>query len=167
MAVTAAVQAAPWSGAHNRLVTAGVAVRVAATGHWLGASVGALLPTATTTLELGVARASQLRIPFDASARIIWRRGDVEGTADLGLVASYLRVEGEDLYRARILRRIEMGVRAGIGVLLGSWRVAPWLAATAEAIPVPYDLAFAPAGVVGRTSPFWIGAMAGLSARFW
>ncbi len=61
---------------------------------------------------------------------------------------------------------VEVGLRAGAGVHATRGRFAPFVAVAAELVPLPPSVFALPAGNVGHTPLFWIGATAGASLSF-
>ena len=61
---------------------------------------------------------------------------------------------------------LELGLRLGVGVHAARARFAPFAALSAELVPVPPAVFALPAGTLGHTPLFWIGATAGVSLGF-
>jgi hypothetical protein len=138
------------------------ALRVAVTNSRFGGSIGIVLGR-STDLVYGTVSISQFRLPVDASFRFILRAGQLQGALDAGVVLALLSEEYAPARRAH--QELEAGARAGLTLSWGE-RIVPWLGASVEVIPAPYDLRFAPVGVVGHTSSLWLGFALGMEVRW-
>ncbi|HEV3192682.1 MAG TPA: hypothetical protein VGY54_19375 [Polyangiaceae bacterium] len=158
------LQIAP-SGATGAAKTAlglGGSLRASMTRGRFGGSLGVVLAK-STELDFGSATIDQFRVPVDASARLRLRKGSLEGVVDVGLLVALLR---EQYAPAGVTYfKIDPGLRAGARASWGD-RIAPWLGASLEVMPAPYDLRFAPEGTVGHTSTVWVGLSLGVEARW-
>jgi len=158
------VQFAPSSatGAENSATVLGGTLRASVGYGRFGGSVGVVVAQ-STELTFHSAAIDQFRVPIDASARMRLRAGSLEGTFDLGVLLALLREEYHPTGRTYF--EVEPGVRAGVTI---SWsaRIAPWVGASVEILPAPYDLRFAPEGSVGHTSTLWLGFSLGVEARW-
>lgn len=132
-------------------------------GLW-GLTLGAAVTT-PSTLELASVRVRESRIPFDLGLRHDLRLLNLQGSLELGLAAALIRLRQEDLLGAQTETRLELGARAA-GRLALSSRIAPYLSVFTEVFPFPHELAAEPRGAIGRTSPLWLGASLGLTAKF-
>ena len=163
VAVGPEVRVAPSSSTGGKtILTGGGALRVALTYAQFGGSIGAVL-TKSTQLQLGSAAIDQFRMPIDISARMYLRTGRLEGTFDLGLLLALLKEEYAPARRNYF--EVEPGVRAGLTLSWGD-RIVPWVGASLEVLPAPYDLRFAPVGSVGRTPSVWFGFSLGMELRW-
>jgi hypothetical protein len=164
LAVGPTVQLAPSSatGAEKSAIAAGGVLRASVSYGQFGGSLGVVLEK-STELTFNSAAIDQFRVPIDASARMRLRAGSLEGTFDLGALLALLREEYEPTGRTYF--EVDPGVRAGVTI---SWRAAivPWVGASVEILPAPYDLRFAPEGTVGHTSTLWLGFSLGVEARW-
>jgi hypothetical protein len=164
LAVGPTVQLAPSSatGAEKGAIVPGGTLRASVGYGRFGGSLGVVLAT-STELTFHSAAVDQFRVPIDASARMRVRAGSLEGTFDLGALLAFLREEYHPTGRTYF--EVEPGVRAGVTI---SWSasVVPWVGASVEILPAPYDLRFAPEGTVGHTSTLWLGFSLGVEARW-
>jgi hypothetical protein len=163
VAVGPAIQVAPASSmsASADTFAVGAAFRAAATSAYFGGSLGLVLPT-STKLGFGSITIDQLRVPVDASARARMKTGELEGAFDLGFVLAFLR---EEFAPAHAQVRAEPGVRAGLTLSWGE-RIVPWLGASVEWVPAPYQFRFAPEGAIGQSSKLWLGLAVGVEVRW-
>jgi hypothetical protein len=158
------IQLAPSSatGAEKSALVGGGVFRASVGVGRFGGSLGVVLAK-STELTFNSAAIDQFRVPIDASARMRLRAGSLEGTFDLGALLALLREEYEPTGRTYF--EVEPGVRAGVMV---SWRalIVPWVGASVEILPAPYDVRFAPEGTVGHTSTLWLGFSLGVEAQW-
>jgi hypothetical protein len=105
------------------------------------------------------------RIPFDLGLRRELRALNLEASLELGLAAALTRLHQEALAGARTQTRVELGARAA-GRLALNGALAPYLSVFTDIFPLPYRLSAEPRGEIGHTSPVWLGASLGLSAKF-
>ena len=82
---------------------------------------------------------------------------------ELGVSAALLSERALDLATARSQTGLELGVRLAAGLYASRGRWAPFAALSGELVPVPPAIFALPAGTVGHTPIFWIGATAGVS----
>ena len=164
LAVGPTVQIAPSSatGAEKGAIVLGGTLRASVSHGRFGGSLGVVLAQ-STELTFNSAAIDQFRVPIDASARMRVRAGSLEGTFDVGALLALLREEYHPTGRTYF--EVEPGVRAGVTI---SWsaRIVPWVGASVEILPAPYDLRFAPEGTVGHTSTLWLGFSLGVEARW-
>jgi hypothetical protein len=164
LAVGPTVQLAPSSatGTEKSAIVLGGTLRASVSYGRFGGSLGVVLAQ-STELTFNSAAIDQFRVPIDASARMRVRAGSLEGTFDLGPLLALLREEYHPTGRTYF--EVEPGVRAGVTI---SWsaRIAPWVGASVEILPAPYDQRFAPEGTVGHTSTLWLGFSLGVEARW-
>jgi hypothetical protein len=150
------------TGASKTVLAPGAALRVALTSSRIGGSIGVLLGR-STELSFDSISISQLRIPVDASLRFALQAGPFQSAFDAGFLVALLREEYAPNHSAH--QEVEAGVRGGVTLSWGE-RVVPWLAASVEVLPSPYDLRFAPMGAIGHTSSVWIGFALGMEVRW-
>jgi hypothetical protein len=164
VAIGPALQVAPSSGAGaaKTMLAAGGSLRVAATYANFGGSLGVVFAK-STQLDFGSVALNQFRLPVDVSARARLRTGSLEGTFDLGLLLALLREEYVPARRTYV--EVEPGIRAGLTLAWGE-RIVPWVGASIEVLPAPYDLRFAPVGSLGRTASLWLGFSLGMEMRW-
>jgi hypothetical protein len=164
LAVGPTIQLAPSiaTGAEKNAIVGGGVLRASVSYGRFGGSLGVVLAK-STDLTFNSAAIDQFRVPIDASARMHLHAGSVEGTFDLGALLALLREEY--VPTGRTYFEVEPGVRAGVMI---SWRalIVPWVGASVEILPAPYDLRFAPEGTVGHTSTLWLGFSLGVEARW-
>jgi hypothetical protein len=150
------------TNANKTVLAPGAALRVAVTGSRVGGSIGVLLGR-STDLTFDSISISQLRVPVDASFRFILQAGPLRSAFDAGLVVALLREEYAPNHRAH--QEVEAGMRGGVTLSWGD-RIVPWLGASVEVLPSPYDLRFAPMGAIGHTSSVWLGFALGMEVRW-
>jgi hypothetical protein len=148
--------------ASKTVLAPGAALRVALTSSKIGGSIGVLLGR-SNELSFESISISQLRIPVDASFRFVLQAGPLQSAFDAGLVVALLREEYTPNHSAH--QEVETGVRGGVTLSWGE-RIVPWLGASVEVLPSPYDLRFAPMGAIGHTSSVWIGFALGMEVRW-
>ncbi|HVV51731.1 MAG TPA: hypothetical protein VHO06_18835, partial [Polyangia bacterium] len=127
------------------------------------AGLTVLLPVDNT---VGGVRLRQWRLPVDAGVRARSAGPRVERYAEAGVAAALLSERALDLASPRSQTALEVGLRAAVGVHATRGRLAPFAAVAAELVPLPPSVFALPAGTVGRTPLFWIGATAGASLSF-
>jgi len=159
-----ALEVAPtgFTEASKTVLAPGAALRVAVTNSRFGGSIGVILGR-STDLVFDSVSISQFRLPVDASFRLILQTGQLRGALDAGFVLALLREEYTPVHRAH--QEVEAGARAGVTLSWGE-RIVPWLGASVEVLPAPYDLRFAPMGAIGHTSSLWLGFALGMEVRW-
>jgi hypothetical protein len=149
-------------GPEDRVGQVGAELRWSAGRRRFGpeAGVTALLPVDNT---VGGARLRQWRLPIDAGlrARIVGPRFERYG--ELGVSAALLSERALDLATSRAQTGLELGLRLAVGLYASHARFAPFAALSGELVPAPPAIFALPAGTVGHTPIFWIGATAGAS----
>ncbi len=143
----------------------GAELRWSAGRRRLGPEVGvtALLPVDNT---VGGVRLRQWRLPIDAGVRARLSGARFEPYGELGVSAALLSERALDLATSRSQTGIELGLRLAVGVHASRARFAPFAALSGELVPAPPAIFALPAGTVGHTPIFWIGATAGASLGF-
>ncbi len=129
----------------------------------LGVSLGSSLTTATT-LEPGEVRVRQTRVPVDLSLRREWVGSNLRGSLEVGAVVGWLELKREGAPESSRARLWEFGLR-GAAELCWDARLAPYGMIFTEVLPAPRAIAVEPRGVIGHTSPLWVGVSAGLALR--
>ena len=121
-----------------------------------------------TNFTLGGLRAREQRVAIDLGVRGRHRLRWLELGGEAGLVAALFRAEGLSPVVARQATRIDGGVRVGVTLRFGppDARLAPIIGVHGSYFPRPYEIAMVPAGVVGRTPTFRVGASLGVAATF-
>ncbi len=152
-------------GPEDRVGQVGAELRWSAGRHRLGpeAGVTALLPVDNT---VGGVRLRQWRLPIDAGVRARIAGPRFERYGELGVSAALLSERALDLASSRSQTGIEIGLRLAVGVHASRARFAPFAALSGELVPAPPAIFALPAGTVGHTPIFWIGATAGASLGF-
>ena len=152
-------------GPEDRVGQIGVELRWSAGRRRFGpeAGVTALLPVDNT---VGGVRLRQWRLPIDAGLRARIAGPRFERYGELGVSAALLSERALDLAASRSQTGLELGVRLAVGVHASRARLAPFAALFGELVPVPPAIFALPAGNVGHTPLFWIGATAGASLGF-
>ena len=152
-------------GPDDRVGQVGAELRWSAGRHRLGpeAGVTALLPVDNT---VGGVRLRQWRLPIDAGVRARIAGPRFERYGELGLSAALLSERALDLATSRSQTGFELGLRLAVGVHASRARFAPFAALSGELVPAPPAIFALPAGTVGHTPIFWIGATAGASLGF-
>jgi hypothetical protein len=148
--------------ASKTVLAPGAALRVAVTNSRFGGSIGLIIGRSTDFVYDSVS-ISQFRLPVDASFRLILQTGQLQGAVDAGVVLALLREEYTPARRAH--QEVEAGGRAGLTISWGD-RIVPWLGASIEVLPAPYDFRFAPVGAIGHTSSLWLGFALGMEVRW-
>ena len=140
----------------------GAELRWSAGRRRVGPEVGvtALLPVDNT---VGGVRLRQWRLPVDAGVRARSAGPRFERYGELAVSAALLSERALDLATARSKTGVELGVRVAAGMHASRGRFAPFAALSGELVPVPPAIFALPAGTVGHTPVFWIGATAGVS----
>ena len=143
----------------------GIELRWSAGRGQLGPAAGvtALLPVDTT---VGGVRLRQWRLPVDVGLRARSHGPRFERYGELGVSAALLSERALDLASPKSQTGLEVGVRLGVGVHAARARLSPFAALTAELVPIPPTVFALPAGTLGHTPLFWIGATAGVSLGF-
>jgi hypothetical protein len=152
-------------GPEDRTGQIGAELRWAAGGRRLGAEAGvtALLPVDNT---VGGVRLRQWRLPVDAGVRARIAGPRVERYGELGVSAALLSERALDLASPKSQTALEIGVRAAVGLHAARGRWGPFVALSAEVVPLPPSVFDLPAGTVGHTPLLWIGVTAGGSLSF-
>ncbi len=152
-------------GPEDHVGQVGAELRWSAGRHRVGpeAGVTALLPVDNT---VGGVRLRQWRLPIDAGLRARIAGPRFERYGELGVSAALLSERALDLATSRSQTGVEIGLRLAVGVHAAHARFAPFAALSGELVPVPPAIFALPAGTVGHTPLFWIGATAGLSLGF-
>ena len=152
-------------GPEDHVGQLGVELRWSAGRRRLGPEVGltALLPVDNT---VGSVRLRQWRLPIDAGLRARIPGPRFERYGELGLSAALLSERALDLATSRSQTGIELGLRLAVGLHASRGRLAPFAALSGELVPAPPAIFALPAGTVGHTPIFWIGATAGASLGF-
>ena len=152
-------------GPEDHVGQVGAELRWSAGRHWLGpeAGVTALLPVDNT---VGGVRLRQWRLPVDAGLRARSAGPRFERYGELGVSAALLSERALDLASSSSQTGLELGLRLAVGVHASHARCAPFAALSAELVPLPPAIFALPAGTVGHTPIFWIGATAGASLSF-
>ena len=152
-------------GPEDRVGQVGAELRWSAGRRRLGpeAGVTALLPVDNT---VGGVRLRQWRLPIDAGVRVRSAGPRFERYGEVGLSAALLSERALDLVTSRSQTGLEIGVRLAVGVYASHARFAPFAALSGELVPAPPAIFTLPAGTVGHTPLFWIGATGGASLGF-
>ncbi len=152
-------------GPEDHVGQVGAELRWSAGRHRLGpeAGVTALLPVDNS---VGGVRLRQWRLPVDAGVRARSVGPRFERYGELGISAALLSERALDLASSRSQTGIEIGLRLAVGVHASRARLAPFAALSGELVPAPPAIFALPAGTVGHTPIFWIGATAGASLGF-
>jgi hypothetical protein len=152
-------------GPEDRVGQVGAELRWSAGRRRFGPAAGvtALLPVDNT---VGGVRLRQWRLPIDAGVRARIAGPRFERYGELGLSAALLSERALDLATSRSQTGIELGLRLAVGVHASHGRLAPFAALSGELVPAPPAIFALPAGTVGHTPIFWIGATAGASLSF-
>ena len=152
-------------GPEDRVGQVGAELRWSAGSRRLGPEVGvtALLPVDNT---VGGVRLRQWRLPIDAGVRARISGPRFEPYGELGVSAALLSERALDLATSRSQTGIELGMRLAVGLHAPRGRLTPFAALSGELVPVPPAIFALPAGTVGHTPIFWIGATAGASLSF-
>ena len=152
-------------GPEERVGQVGAELRWSAGRRRFGPAVGvtALLPVDNT---VGGVRLRQWRLPIDAGIRARIAGPRFERYGELGVSAALLSERALDLAASRSQTGIEVGLRLAVGVHASRGRLAPFAALAGELVPAPPAIFALPAGTVGHTPLFWIGATAGASLSF-
>jgi hypothetical protein len=152
-------------GPEDHVGQVGAELRWSAGRHRLGpeAGVTALLPVDNT---VGGVRLRQWRLPIDAGVRARIAGPRFERYGELGVSVALLSERALDLASSRSQTGIEVGLRLAVGLHASRGRYAPFAALSGELVPVPPTIFALPAGTVGHTPIFWIGATAGASLGF-
>jgi hypothetical protein len=147
--------------------SAGGELRAALGSGRLAALVGVGL-NPRTDFTLGVLRAREQRISFDVGIRGRHQTRWIEMGGEAGLVAALFRAEGLSPVVAKQATRVDGGLRGGITLRFGprDARLAPIVGVHGTYFPRPYEIAMVPAGVVGQTPTFRVGASLGIAATF-
>jgi hypothetical protein len=125
--------------------------------------VTVLLPVDNT---VGSVRLRQWRLPLDAGVRARIAGPRFERYGELGVSAALLSERALDLATSKSQTGVEIGLRLAVGVHASHPRFAPFAALSGELVPAPPTIFALPAGTVGHTPIFWIGATAGASLGF-
>ena len=143
----------------------GAELRWSAGRHRLGpeAGVTALLPVDHT---VGGVRLRQWRLPIDAGVRARIAGPRFERYGELGVSVALLSERALELATPKSQTGIEVGLRLAVGVHAARGRFSPFAALSGELVPIPPTIFALPAGTVGHTPIFWIGATAGASLSF-
>ena len=149
-------------GSEDHVGQLGAELRWSAGRQWIGPAAGvtALLPVDNT---VGGVRLRQWRLPVDAGVRARIAGPRFERYAELGLSAALISERALDLATASSQTGLELGVRLAAGLHASRGRWAPFAALSGELVPLPPAIFALPAGTVGHTPIFWIGATAGVS----
>ena len=152
-------------GPQDRVGQVGAELRWSAGRRRLGPEVGvtALLPVDNTVAGV---RLRQWRLPIDAGVRARIAGPRFERYGELAVSAALLSERALDLATSRSQTGIELGLRLAVGVHASRGRLAPFAALAGELVPAPPAIFALPAGTVGHTPIFWIGATAGASLSF-
>lgn len=132
----------------------------------LGLELGVALPISTAELPVASVRAELRRYQFDLSARFGFAAGALGVDLEAGALLSVLRFQNESNGAGPAVTRLEPGVRLGAGLRLREPRISPALGMFCSWIPMRYQLALEPSGVLARTPAAWVGGWVGLSAAF-
>jgi hypothetical protein len=149
-------------GPEDRVGHVGAELRWSAGRRWVGPEVGvtALLPVDNT---VGGVRLRQWRLPVDAGLRARISGPRFERYGEIGVSAALLSERALDLATSKSQTGLELGLRLAAGLHASHGRWAPFAALSGELVPVPPAIFALPAGTVGHTPIFWIGATAGVS----
>ena len=152
-------------GPEDHVGQVGAELRWSAGRHRFGPEVGVtgLLPVDHT---VGGVRLRQWRLPIDAGLRARIAGPRFERYGELGVSAALLSERARELATSRSQRGLELGLRLAVGVRASHGRFAPFAALSRELVPAPPAIFALPAGTVGHTPIFWIGATAGASLGF-
>lgn len=161
---------APAASATTSVTPSGGATLRASVGYrwrraFLGGSLGA---AAWGPVDLRYVNAGSrvVRVPIDLTICASYRAGRWEGGGALGLVVSALTVSGEGLAVNQRTVRPEVGIRAGlVGRAWITERIGAVLELDTVVVPLPYDVAVDPQGVVGHLPYVWLSASAGLAVK--
>ena len=151
--------------AGNSQLTAGGELRLIVTADGWGLSLGGGVPAAST-FHSGLVRVGETRYPADLSIRRLWTTGWVATALDLGALGAFCELQQADRPDARTTSHVELGLRAAATLAVEGARFGLYIRAFSEFIPITRQIAVEPQGTVGRTSPFWVGAALGVTARF-
>ncbi len=151
-----------FTAAGKTVLAPAMALRVAVTNSRFGGSIGVVLGRSTDFVFDSVS-ISQFRLPVDASFRLVLRAGQLQGALDAGAVLALLREEYAPAHRAH--QEVEAGARAGLTLSWGD-RIVPFMGASIEVLPSPFDFRFAPMGSIGHTSSLWLGFALGMEVRW-
>lgn len=145
--------------------TGGIAARLRWGGSLaLSLGVAGLFPA---HLEYERASVEAVWLPFDVSLRVGQRLDAWELGAELGPIAAWLSVAGQEVAEARSDSRLELGGRIGASVRYwASSDIALVLSGHVASFPRPYRLELAGLGEVGRTPSLWIGTSIGAVIDF-
>ena len=104
------------------------------------------------------------RIPGSIGARLALLGSPVALAVDGALVVALERFSGANLRSSSTETIVEVGARLGLVV---SWPiesgVTPFAGLSSTVFPAPREVEIAPTGRIGRTSPLWLTAVAGLA----
>jgi hypothetical protein len=105
-----------------------------------------------------------LRIPGAVGARLELARLPLALALDGAVVGAIERFSSTDLQHTASATIVELGARVGVVASLAvEAGITPFVGAAATLFPMVRDITIAPSGVVGRTSPLWLGGVAGLA----
>jgi hypothetical protein len=152
-------------GPEDHVGQVGAELRWSGGRHLLGpeAGVTALLPVDNA---VGGVRLRQWRLPVDAGVRARISGPRFERYGELGISAALLSERALDLASPKSQTGLEVGLRLAVGLHASRARFAPFAALSAELVPDPPAIFALPAGTLGHTPIFWIGATAGASLSF-
>jgi hypothetical protein len=152
----------------SQYVIAGELHLVVAAERW-GVGFGGSLPT-VSTLDLSGVRVRERRIPLDIAIRRAWGSSWLRTGVELGAVAAIYELRQEA--GGKSATRIAPAARVGATLTAQRRGVGVYARIFSEISPVTQPIAVEPAptgvepGVVGRTSPLWVGVALGLVAKF-
>jgi hypothetical protein len=113
---------------------------------------------------LGSVDGDVTRIPGSVGVRLALLGSPVALAVDGALVAALERFSGANLRSSSTETIVEVGARLGLVV---SWPiesgVTPFAGLSSTVFPAPREIEIAPTGRIGRTSPLWLTAVAGLA----
>jgi hypothetical protein len=130
----------------------------------LGFSVG-VAGGAPWDWQIGPAGVRVIRVPVDASLRLVGRAGRVAVAADAGPLCAWIHISGHDIPDPSGGPRLQCGGRAGLMVRADLGVVSPFVAVWGEWAVPRYAVAVPPDGPVGEIPPLWVGIALGIAAR--
>ena len=131
-------------------------------GRW-GVGLG-FAAVAWSSAQYGELAVRTRRFPLDLSARARLGSGPALVALDLGLVLGIVGFSAPGLVERADATRLEVGARIAAAL---HWRIgrrfAPFIAVETAVLPRPFELAFAPAGVVGESPHVRLTVSAGVA----
>ena len=162
--VGAVVAAAPRTSGLQR--AAGGELRlIVSTNEW-GLSLGGAL-TEPSRFDASAVPIRETRHPVDVDIRRTWRTRWFATAVELGALGAFCRVQQADIPDARAGSHLELGVHAAATWSAHRGRFGLYIRGFSEIIPFTRQVAVEPRGIIGRTSPIWVGGGLGLAVRFY